>query len=303
MNFPWQKMSMEEFAAAERSQGVKVVKVNDIYWREVRACLYRPLLPFQELSPDAAVPPRAAWLGGCQYAVPPQASANSFLSVLIFENTKDYALEKLHRDHRREVRQAAKQLTIRPVESADEFKEKAYRAYLSFYGRTHYQYKSERKDRDCFSRYADSLFQFPKIAVLGAYRNAELEAVSISKLVEDTLVYSTVFGNTESLRLHVTSLMLHSIREALAGHEEIKRFYIGMYNFQGRTGVHGFYIYRGCRLIIKPARLQLNPLAEIVLKYCMPKQYEKLYGGVENVQELLAGHENKNSDSGGSSGS
>ena len=127
------------------------------------------------------------------------------------------------------------------------------------------------------------------------------EAISISKLVEDTLVYSTVFGSTESLRVHVTALMLHSIRDALVGREDVKQFFVGMYNFQGRTGVHGFYIYRGCRLMITPARLQLNPLAEMLLKRCMPKQYEKLCGGVEDVQKLLAGGE-KEASGGGASG-
>ena len=143
MNFPWQKMSMEEFADAERSQGAKIVRVNDIYWRQVRPCLYRTLLPFQEYLPEQVTAPRAAWFGGCQYAVPADATANSYLNILMFENTRDYVFENLHRDHRREVRQAAKQFVIRRVEDPEEFKEKAYKAYLSFYGRTHYQYKSE----------------------------------------------------------------------------------------------------------------------------------------------------------------
>lgn len=287
MNFPWQKMTFEEFAEAERSQGVKVVKVNDIYWRQVRPCLFRPLLPFWEFSPEVAKPPRSAWFGGYQHAVPPQAAANSYLNLLIFENTKDYVFDDMHRDHRREVRQAAKQYTVRRVENPEEFKDKAYKAYLSFYGRTHYQYKSERQDRECFGRWADSLFRFPKVVVLGAYRDTELQAISISKLVEDTMVYSTVFGSTESLKCHVTALLLHTVRNALAGREDVKQFYIGMYNFQGRTGVHGFYIYRGCRLVIKPAHLHLNPVMDQLLKRCLPRQYEKLYGGVEDLQKLL----------------
>jgi hypothetical protein len=303
MNFHWQKMTFDEFAETERSQGVKVVKVNDVYWRQVRACLYRPFLPYLEYSLGSVKPPATAWLGGYQHAVPANTSANSYLNLLIFENTKDYVFDTLQRDHRREVRQAGKQYVVRRVEDPAEFKEKAYKAYLSFYGRTHYQYKSERQDRECFGRWADSLFRFPKVVVLGAYREGtELQAVSISKLVEDTMVYSTVFGSTESLKCHVTALLLHTVREALAAREDVKQFYIGMYNFQGRTGVHGFYIYRGCRLVIKPAHLHLNPVTEQLLKRFMPKQYEKLYGGVEDLEKLLAESDKGKTGGGGSPG-
>jgi hypothetical protein len=122
------------------------------------------------------------------------------------------------------------------------------------------------------------VFQFPKIAVLGAYRGTDLGAVSISALVEDTLIYSTVFCDGESLRLNVIALLLHSLREAAAGCPQVKQIYLGMYHHLGRTSIHDFYLLRGCQHVAKPAWLRLSPASALFLRYCLPRQYARVLG-------------------------
>jgi len=273
-------MSLEQFAAFQRAQGAEIVRIGDAYWRRLRPFFYRPLLPFREYPPDSTRTPFGAKLGGVQYAVPRGVEANSCLNVLLFDNPEAYSLESLDRRRRWEVRQAAKHFTVCPVESSDELIRKAYSTYCAFYLRTHYGYRSERRHLDGFSRWAESLFQFPEVSVFGAYRGCNLCAVGIWALVEDALIYLTMFCDEEALRLNVTALMLHTLREVGAGCPQVKQIFVGMYHHLGRKSIDDFYLLRGCRLIQKPARFCLNPAASLFLRLCMPRQYAKLLGKI-----------------------
>jgi hypothetical protein len=276
-------MSVEEFADFERAQGQSLIKVKDVFWRRVRPFFYRPLLMFREYSAESLTAPWSARVGGFQHAVPPLETANSFLNMLIFEDTQAYSLQSLDWNRRKHVKLAGKEFVIRPMDDVGEFKQKAYPVYLSFYERTRYKYKSERRYKDRFSCWADSLFRTPKIVVLGAYRNADLGAVSVTQWVEDTLMYSTVFCDTESLKMHVTSLMLHSVRTAVAGYEQVKQIFAGPYKYQAGKGVDDFYLVRGCKLVAKPASLHINPLATIVLKRSASEEYARLCGKLDGI--------------------
>lgn len=279
MTFPWQRMTIEEFASFERRQGERIHQINGIYWRRVRPLFYRPLLPYQEYPPQSVSGPLAAFFGGFQHAVPPHERTNSFLNLLIFENPKAYSLGDLDRHERREIKRAAEDFTVSLVTDVNEFKVQAYRVYLSFYERTKYGYKSERRYEGNFSKWADSLFQNPKVIVLSAYKkNRELGAIGVWHLVEDTLVYSTFFCEAESLKMHATGFMLHTMREAVAGCQAIKQIFIGNYKYTTVKGVDDFYLARGCKLVRKTAFLHINPLTAFFLKRFLPEQYARLRG-------------------------
>lgn len=274
-------MTVEEFARYERSLGERVITANGVFWRQVRPLFYRPMLPYQELPPQPARVSLMTSLGGFQHAVPSPAQANSFLNLLICENPAAYSLDDLDRHERKEIKRAAEMFTVSKATDAGEFKAQAYRVYRSFYDRTKYGYQSSRRQEDHFSKWVDLIFQNPKVIVLGAYgQSHELGAVGIWHLVEDTMVYSTFFCDSESLKRHVTGYMLHTMRETLAGCQDIKQIFIGNWKYNGARGVDDFYLARGCKLIRKPARLQLNPLAAVILKWLLPKQHGQLMGNI-----------------------
>lgn len=282
-------MTVEEFAGYKRLLGERVVSANGVFWRRVRPFFYRPLLPYLEYQPQSVSGPFMAFLGGFQHAVPPHASANSLLNLLICDDPASYSLGVLDRHERREIKRAAEHFTVSMVTDVKEFKAQAYRVYRSFYERTRYEYKSERRHEGHFSRWVDSLFQNRKVIVLGAYgKDHALGAVGIWHLVEDTMVYSTFFCDTESLRKHATGLMLHTMREAAAGSQTVKRMFIGNYKYSAATGVDDFYLARGCKLIRKPALIHLNPLAAPFLKHFAPEQYGRLIGDIKGAQDGLA---------------
>ncbi len=280
-NIVWPAISVEQYAAFQRSQGEKVVRVGNVTWRQVRPFFFRPLLPYREQTVRPVRAPLRARLGGFQYAVPAGTAANSSLHLMLYENPAGYSLDGMDRRRRWEVRQATKHHVVRRLEDADEFKRKAFPAYRSFYDRTHYEFRADRRHEAGFARWADSVFQFPEIVVLGAYRGSDLGGVGISVLVEVTLVYMTAFCDQESLKLNVIALMLHTLRAGAAGCPQVKRIYLGVYGHQGQRHIHDFYLLRGCQAVAKPAILHLNPACALALRGFLPRQYARLCGQLE----------------------
>jgi len=274
----WRGMSIEEYAAFERSQGVPVLAVHGFYWMRVRPFFYRPLLPFREYPAVSVDYPARALLGGYQVAVPPGEGSNSHMGMLLFREPLAYSLGGLAPSKRKQVRKAAAEFVVRPIDDVDEFKEDGYHVYLSFLDRTNYGYKSDRREKPNFDLWADSVFSAPKILVFGAYRDGKLQGASISRLVEDTVVSSTMFSEGQALIRNVNSLLLHALREAASETPEVRQIFISMASNSGRTSVEEFFLVRGCELVRMPALLRLNPLARLYLRLRMPRRYAALLG-------------------------
>ncbi|MCF7762205.1 MAG: hypothetical protein K9N62_00875 [Verrucomicrobia bacterium] len=272
-------MSVGEYAALARALDGNGVRTGDHYWRQVRPCFFRPLLPFQEYDPSAVRVPKLAAIGGWQYGVADQDRRNSYLNLLLFRTVHGYALPCLTPKKQRQVRLAAGLFTIRLITNAAEFRQSAYPVYLAFYHRTRYKYLAERRAEDEFSRWTDRLFRFPKIAILGGYRNGALEAVSVSQWVEETLLYSTFFCNDESLHLCVADLMLHWTRSEVARCPGIKQIFAGMH--KNERGLSDFYLQRGCELVRKPALFRLSPIAAAIVKWWFPGKHRMIAGHLE----------------------
>lgn len=286
MSSLWQTMSPRHFAAFEGLLGQQTAEIDGFIWSRVRPLFYRPLLPFVELVPGAVKPPPLAFLGGFQHAVPSSADSNSFLDFLIFEDPKAYSLAQLDYNRKRQVKLASKEFQIRPIADPREFRADAYRVYRSFYDRTRYEYGSQRTQQAFFERWTDGLFKIPHVAILGGYRGGKLGGVSLSMLVGDTLFYATFFCDDASLRLFLSDLMLHSIREAASVQPEVKQIFAGMH--KGGGGLDDFYLLRGCKVVRKPACSHLNPLAELILKSVLPREYARLCSGVAHEPKKAA---------------
>ncbi len=283
MNDDLRKTTLQEYAAMEMAFGQRIINRNSVYWRRVRPFFYRPLLPFVEYSPECVTVPRASFLGGAQHVVPWPEIANSSMNFLMFDDLQRYSSDSLDYNRKRQLRLASKYFVIRPICEVEEFKDKGYKIYLDFLERTHYTYKSERRKQRYFFRWADTLFRFPKVIVLGGYTNTDLVAISVSYLVEDVLIYATFFCTTASLRLHVSDLMLHSIREWAGKSQNIRYIFVG--NYHAEKSTFGFYLLRGCKIVKKPALYQINRLTLFFLKTLMPKEYEQLRGHYERTNE------------------
>jgi hypothetical protein len=270
------RMTVEEYAAVETAFGEKVVKWKNTYWRRVRPLFYRPLIPFTELPPIAAGSPVVSLLGGFQHVVQEPKIANSSMNFLMFSDVQRYDLGSLDYNRKRQVKIASKQFEIRPIGEPRELAERGHPVYVSFLDRTGYGYKSERRDYKHFLNWAETLFQYPKAVILGGYRGDALCAVSVSYLVENILFYATFFCDDDSLRLNVSDLMLHTIRELAAQHDAVQGLYAGIY--EGKRGTTDFYRLRGCMVISKPAIFRTNPVALLLLKNLMPLKYQQLIG-------------------------
>ena len=97
MSIFWQKMTLAEFAAFESILGRRSIVANGIFWTEVRPFFYRPLSPYQQISAGQVKLPTSARLGGFQHAVPPDENSNSFINLLLFQQTETYTIGSLDR--------------------------------------------------------------------------------------------------------------------------------------------------------------------------------------------------------------
>ena len=184
---------------------------------------------------------------------------------------------------------AAKIFSIREITDVNEFKEKAFPIYLSFYQRTEYKYKKERLNQYWFSGWAEAVFRFGKFLILGACRNGQLEAVWTAQLVEDTVFSTTAFSHAEALHLNVNSLLFHSLREVVASSGQAKQIFVGMYKYGAGRGVDDFYLSRGCSLVQMPAALRVHPPLMALIRAFLPREHRRLAGAIDRASNPMAG--------------
>lgn len=271
-----QRMSDREYAAYSQILGPKAIKVNGIYWNQVRPFFFRPLLPFREYSPDSIFGPRSSIIGGIQFAVPTGVLANSFLNIRMYENVDVYSWKRLDRNRRRQVKLASEHFVIHLIKDVNDFKANAFPVYQSFEERTHYKTGAWRRDANGFMRWAEAIYKVPKIIVLGGYAGSVLKGVSVSMCVEDTMIFASTFCDTESLRWFLPDLMLHSVREIASNSPGIVQLFAGM--SKDERGLDDFHVLRGCKLLRKPAVIHLSPWAKGLLRFGKPHLYAKMLG-------------------------
>jgi hypothetical protein len=276
MEYRINQFSTAEYADVQSSLGCKVKLVDSVYWVQIRPFFYRPLLAFKALDFGRVAAP-CRFLGGYQYATDNDCHANSTINFRVFEECSAYTVNALKSDFRRLIKIAKRNFSVVPVENERELKEQGYKIYMSFYNRTKYSYLSERNRSEYFHKWIQTLLASRKTVFLGGYREAELKAVAVCYWVQDMLLYSTFFSDTDSLKQHISDLMLHTVREMAAQQIGIKRVLAGMYG--GGIGPDRYYALRGCRVERKPARYAVTPsLAGPLLQTFAPAQFRKLLG-------------------------
>jgi hypothetical protein len=285
MNITIQRTLLSDYARLQAAQGEELVERNGIYWRRVRQLFYRPLLEFEALDPASVAPP-CSRLGAYQYVVPTSGRENSHMHFIVCDELQGYSLGGVSHNRRRLIKNAAKLFEVRPLLAAGELKDHGHHAYLSFYERTAYSFKADRAQKANFDEWADTLFSCPGAFVLGAYSGVDLSAVSVSFWVNETLIYATLFADSEAQRKGVCELMLHELRMAAAQNAGISQILIRPY--QGGNSRDQYYLLRGCKLVSKPAQLHINPVAALVLRRFAPGAYGKLRGDLQSKEMLAA---------------
>lgn len=272
----WQPMTIDEYAALLTAQGTAVTNVDGVWWKRVRPFFYQPLFPLQEIEPLSKKPPAASLFGGYRHIVPASETANCTSNFIVWKRTDGYSVEKAAAHQRTNIKKGQKYFSVREMQDLQDFIAKAHAVYLSFYERTKYEYKRERTDKNHFAAWAEVLFRFPKVKILGAYHGDELCAVHVSYLVQSVLIEATAFSRTEALKYQVSGFLSHVIREQASACPDITLLYEG--SVSGNKGIDEYKLRRGCTILTKPAFYRLNPFAELMLKQCMKKNYQKLIG-------------------------
>jgi hypothetical protein len=275
-NMYWERMSIDEYAMYEKGQGEKLVQVDGVWWREVRPFFYRPLFPFQRFAPGKVKSPLPSFLFGYQYPVVEGGPANSYLNLMVFDDIHNYSLGTLKHKQRNEIKRGLKNFSIKRIVEYDEFVDGGYKAYVSFFQRTNYNWKNDRIYRKAFIKWANHLFHFPKIFIHGAYRGDELSAVNLSYLVEDVIIDAAFFSTTEGLKMGSSEATWHVIRENAADTADARYIYEGP--LSGNKGLDDSKILRGCSILCQPAYCSVRAIPLFILKTAFKKAHARLRG-------------------------
>lgn len=271
----WQKMTIDEYAALERNDGDSLVCVDGIWWRAIRPLFYRPLIPFTEILPRTAKYPSLHLFGGVQHAVSDLGDSNSVLNYFIYDDLPSYSLDNISRRERYQIKRGLENVVIKPILDLQEFIEQGYPCYLSFYERTQYSYRSDRRKKHRFVKWAHQLFVNTMVQKLGAYREGTIAGILLSYQVENDLYLPTIILDPRYYNLFVSDALIHSIRES-AAKAGVHQIYMGMQT--GIKGVDEFKLLRGFKLVRQPAYFKLNRLAHYILKNHRIQEYKKLLG-------------------------
>lgn len=269
----WEPMTIDECAALQRASGAEVVKIQDTWWREARPFFFRPLFPFARISPQFRNYPLKSVIGGVLHPVPEGSSSNCSMNLFLYDELQSYSIDNLTAKQRWTIRKGLKNFRVGRITDLKEFVEEAYTVYESFYDRTRYFYKKERRKKEAFAAWARPFFDQPKIAVIGAYHRDKLCAIDISYQVEDTILDDVFFSDTESQSLRVTDFMLHILREE-AKSSDARVLFRGFP--AGKQSLDRSKVTRGCKILKLPAYCRINPLALAVGKAFMNQSYQKL---------------------------
>ena len=278
-------MSVDEYADYERRvNGELVWRVGRVWWRRVRPFFYRPLFLHEAVPGPESVPAWASALGGAQYPVQDGEPSNSNLTLLVHDRLSSYCLEDLPCKSRRCVAQAAKALTMAAIPDAETFARLAHPVYLDFLSRSRYDFNSRRRDSHQFRAWAQTLYSFPKIRVLGAFCGLELAAVLICFQVRHVVYYNAQFGNRLALKHHANDLLLHTVKMCAGGSPGVEFLYADTAGMP--RGLDWFYLRRGFHKQRRPALLQGNPVTLATLRLFFPITYRKLVGLPEEARRV-----------------
>jgi len=268
-------MTIDEYAALELRLGARLIRVGEVWWRRVRPFFYRPLLCY-ELLDEACLKPPVGCLGAFQYAVTDPAVSNSTINYLVLDRLQEYDVTKLGRRKRQLLNQATRTFTVREINEPEELKSGAYPVYVSFYKRSGYTYLRQRRRKPDFDRWVDIIFDFGRPFVLGGYEGNELKGVSVSYRLMDTVIYATLFVETEALKKNLGELMLHELRVRAAEEEGVKQVFLRPYH--GANSQDRYYMRRGATLVRQPARLHVHPMVLALLRMVSPQHHAALVG-------------------------
>ncbi len=274
MDLSIQPMSLSDYADHQRRLGAAVICRNGVFWRKVRPFFYRPLLPVESYA-ESAVQTPFAWPGGFQYVVEDGLEANSTMNFVMLDDLQRYSIGSLKHKHRWLIKRAAQDFEVRPLRDPDELKAQGHRVYLSFYERTRYAYREDRISYPAFCQWIDTLFSSPETILIGGYGPNGLAAILTSYWVNNTLIYSTLICESEALHRNLGELMFHEIRQLAVQHSGIRQMYVR--NYHGNSLDH-YYLYRGCQLVRRPARLEIPQPCESMLRWISPDRYARLLG-------------------------
>lgn len=263
-------MKAEDFINQQIKAGYKIHFHQGVWWEKVAPFFYKPVLPYQEISPRESRPRLARSFFGYNHCVPDSRYAKKVWPVtfLCEEKLKNFSIRKLSLKTKRSVRKGLKNVNVRRIEIIDNVIEDMKDICISTAERTkhgkppHYYLKNYNE----WKVYIFRLFNLPNREWWGAFCEGKLVAYIYAYKIGDTMYVDTHKSHTEFLKLKPNDALYFTFIEYCKNLLDCNSVNSGDWN-KINKGVNVFKMKYGFEKVDLPVYTNYNPFVSLAIKF------------------------------------
>jgi hypothetical protein len=267
-------MTEEEFATFMRRRGIRVTRKNGRFWRADQG-RYQPTHFYARLSSwEMSRPAQRCWAYRAALADGEEDLANGFIPMHLVRDVQDYALEKLHRGKRRDIRTSLKRLTFVEIVEPRLLLEEGLQVLRSAVERHgHGPRLSERNYRKSL----EPFFNPRRGLILGALQGEELVGYVTAFVVERIGYVDEIHLTGNALNIGVGPGLTYQVVETCKRSGTVETLVHGLVVSE-RPGLTRFKEQLGFPVVEVPAVYWIAPGAKQLLRSFRPHAYYRFTG-------------------------
>ena len=248
---------LRRFASA---QGMKIVEGESTLWVEKRQFFLESMPQHRRIHVSRAEANRLFLRGTAviRYTCDEAEGNSSFEYVW---DDKNYSLDSLHKDAKRNVRKNLDTCSVRRIPYGL-LRDEGLAINQSVFARQGRRMaKSFLTDGALWRKYLDVCETLPFVEAYGAFIDGKLCAFSLVLLVEGYCYTYHPFASAESLKHYAMNVLIYSIVRTMLDRPEIHCVSYGLESFVPHPTLERFKLAMGCRKRPIGRRVLINPLA------------------------------------------
>jgi hypothetical protein len=253
-------ISLEDLRRFASAQGMKIVEGESTLWVEKRQFFLESMPQHRRVHVSRAEVARLFLRGSAviRYTCDEAEGSPSFEYVW---DDKNYGLESLHKDAKRNVRKNLDACSVRRV-PYDLLRSEGLAINQSVFARQGRRMpKSFLTDDGLWRKYLDVCETLPFVEAYGAFIDDRLCAFSLVLLMDGYCYTYHPFASAESLKHYAMNVLIYSIVRTMLDRPEIQCVSYGLESFVPHPTLERFKLAMGCRKRPIGRRVLINPLA------------------------------------------
>jgi len=253
-------VKLRELRRFAEAQGMRIIEGESCLWVEKRKFFLESLPQHRrvQLQPGEASRLFRRGAGVIRYTCDETEGSSSFEYVW---DDKNYGLESLAKDAKRNIRRNIESCIVRPVDYKL-LSEKGCainRSVLERQGR--HTSQSFLTDPTLWEKYICVCEGLPFIEAFGAFVNDQLCAYSLTLRMDDYCYTYHPFASTDYLKHYPMNVLIYSLVKEMLGRPDVSCVSYGLASFAPRPSLERFKLAMGCRKRPIGRRVLIHPLA------------------------------------------